>query len=363
MKGIIALFQLYSAVSYIVTEKDRHRINDYAAFQLTLIPYGLMSVVNILCGLVTPSYSAVYMVNSTVMEEARGRGWAFDGIVGELCEETQEVKGKGYVGFQAAFSEETGAGSSKGGETNASLEISNDEIREIKTNPSPQVGESEIHEAELGMGSEGKLKLDFKIVPSKKTKKLRIFFSGVSFLQEGQRILNEAARELFLIRCYFLKDEDPGKDYAKRLFASKEGTDRKSTRQNIVIPPIGNPTYRKGSWWRFYSMLFISDLLVLGSLAFPHVATWILTRYKAPTGGKLNGIVFQAWLVLGQLSPLPGRIIWGYIQSHHLESFKRNMWYALIVITGTLWSVPAIMGFILVGKEKYRHPDAKVSYG
>jgi hypothetical protein len=51
-----------------------------------MIPYGLMSLLNILCGILTPSYPAVYMVKSSVMEEAMRRGGVFDGIVGEIVE-------------------------------------------------------------------------------------------------------------------------------------------------------------------------------------------------------------------------------------------------------------------------------------
>jgi hypothetical protein len=57
--------------------------------------YGLMSLLNILCGIVTPSYTAVYMVENSVMREAIRRGGVFDGVVGELAEDlTPDEHGK-----------------------------------------------------------------------------------------------------------------------------------------------------------------------------------------------------------------------------------------------------------------------------
>ena len=351
MKGIIALFQLYSIVSYIIVEKyDKKRINDYAAFQLTLIPYGLMSVVNILCGLVTPTYSAVYMVNSTIMEEARARGWTFDGTVGELCENRERDSEDGNVGFLATF--EGGVESSKDGEKNASVEVNNDQIGEVETNQSPQVNKSETSEVESNTGSEGEITIDCKMVS---------LDSETSLFHDVWRILKEASRELLFIRLLLIKDQDPGKEYVKFLLESKEGTSMDRT-AHIVIPPIGHPTYRKGSWW-WFPMLVISDLIVLVSLALPHIITWKLTKFKAPSGGTLYGGVFMAWLVLGQLSPMPGRITWGFVQSLQLKSAHRNKWYASVVFCCIVWSVPALWGFILVGKEKYRHPDGNSPHG
>jgi hypothetical protein len=119
-KGIIALSQLYSVVNYI--RDERERIRDYAAYQLTVIPHGLRSVDNILCGLVTPTYSAVYMVDSATMEDARGRGWAFGGTIGELCYNENNsmplMEGSDIVGYLATFEEgwnETGMSYGVGG--------------------------------------------------------------------------------------------------------------------------------------------------------------------------------------------------------------------------------------------------------
>lgn len=54
----------------------------YAAFSLTVLPYAIMSFINLIGNLVTPNYSAIYMIRSEVMDEATARGGKFDGVIG-----------------------------------------------------------------------------------------------------------------------------------------------------------------------------------------------------------------------------------------------------------------------------------------
>jgi hypothetical protein len=72
-------------------------------------------------------YPAIYMVNSTIMEEARGRGWVFDGTVGELCD-SEEIsvllmEQDSPVGYLATFESDPVVGLSEGNETNTSIEV------------------------------------------------------------------------------------------------------------------------------------------------------------------------------------------------------------------------------------------------
>lgn len=65
----------------------------YAAFGLTLIPYAMMSLVNLISALTTPSYSTMFMVRNEVMDEAK-----FDGVVGRLCPEPRSRMDIAIVG-------------------------------------------------------------------------------------------------------------------------------------------------------------------------------------------------------------------------------------------------------------------------
>ena len=54
----------------------------YAAFGLTVAPYLLMSIVNLLGTMLTPDYPCLYLVSSEVMDEAaRREGARFEGMV------------------------------------------------------------------------------------------------------------------------------------------------------------------------------------------------------------------------------------------------------------------------------------------
>ena len=85
--GLIALAQaIYTSVTLYQTRGDQ--INQYgcAAFGLTVAPFVLMSIINLIGNICSPTYSAIYMIETSVMTEARRRGCRFDGVVGKLKE-------------------------------------------------------------------------------------------------------------------------------------------------------------------------------------------------------------------------------------------------------------------------------------
>jgi hypothetical protein len=91
-KGIIAIFQtVYASTTLYQTRGSQMSRYGYAAYGLTVVPYLLMSVVNLLGTLLTPDYPTMYLVRSEVMVEvARREGAKFEGVVGELIENDQE---------------------------------------------------------------------------------------------------------------------------------------------------------------------------------------------------------------------------------------------------------------------------------
>lgn len=86
-KAFIAIAQLVFA-SYTLYESSGSQIDKYgyAAFGLTVTPYALMSLLNLAGALVTPSFPSLFIVHSTMMDEAVSRGSRFDGVVGTLYE-------------------------------------------------------------------------------------------------------------------------------------------------------------------------------------------------------------------------------------------------------------------------------------
>ncbi|KAJ4298301.1 hypothetical protein N0V90_006201 [Kalmusia sp. IMI 367209] len=90
MRGLVALVQALLAIQTLYqTRGDQLARFGYAAFGLTVAPYAVMSLVNLLGSLSRPDYDAVYMVGSPIMvEERRRKGLAgyYDGVVGEVFE-------------------------------------------------------------------------------------------------------------------------------------------------------------------------------------------------------------------------------------------------------------------------------------
>ena len=87
LKASIAVLQLlYAAFTLGRSFNGQIMEYGYASFGLTVTPYALMSLINLIGGLVTPTYPALYLIHSSVMEEAKMRGSMFDGLVGILHE-------------------------------------------------------------------------------------------------------------------------------------------------------------------------------------------------------------------------------------------------------------------------------------
>ena len=85
-KGLIAIFQtLYASFTLYHARGDQIQHYGYAAFGLTVVPYIVMSIINLASTLLTPDYPVMYLVESEAMEEAKRREKAkFDGVVGRI---------------------------------------------------------------------------------------------------------------------------------------------------------------------------------------------------------------------------------------------------------------------------------------
>jgi hypothetical protein len=84
-KAIIAVIQLvFASLTIYQSQGDQIDHYGYAAFGLTVAPYLMMSLVNLIGAFLTPDYSHIYLVSSDIMEEAKSHGGYFDGVVGTL---------------------------------------------------------------------------------------------------------------------------------------------------------------------------------------------------------------------------------------------------------------------------------------
>ncbi len=83
----ISILQLMaSSTTLYETRGDQLSHYGYAAFDLTVLPYIIMSAVNLLGNLFCPNHETIYLVESPELQEAKARGGKFDGAIGKLVE-------------------------------------------------------------------------------------------------------------------------------------------------------------------------------------------------------------------------------------------------------------------------------------
>lgn len=104
--AVIAIIQIiYASVTLYHSRGDQVSRYGYSSFSFTVVPYLIMSFVNMLGNLVNPSYSSIYMVHSEMMDEAIGRGGQFEGMVGKL--ESSPIRSPEFAVFSGSFEEDS----------------------------------------------------------------------------------------------------------------------------------------------------------------------------------------------------------------------------------------------------------------
>ncbi|KAL8790687.1 MAG: hypothetical protein Q9213_000535 [Squamulea squamosa] len=78
IQTVIAGYSLYKARGRQIEQYG------YAAFGLTVLPYMMVSVINLIGSLLSSEYETVYLVHSAIMDEMKLRGGLCDGVVGTL---------------------------------------------------------------------------------------------------------------------------------------------------------------------------------------------------------------------------------------------------------------------------------------
>ncbi|KAI4160781.1 MAG: hypothetical protein LQ342_005494 [Letrouitia transgressa] len=86
-KAIIAIVQTVTASFALYRAKGNQiELYGYASFGLTLLPYILMSIMNLITAICVPDYPTVFIVSSRASEEAIAKGGSITGTVGRLYE-------------------------------------------------------------------------------------------------------------------------------------------------------------------------------------------------------------------------------------------------------------------------------------
>ncbi|ORY10866.1 hypothetical protein BCR34DRAFT_566129 [Clohesyomyces aquaticus] len=84
-KAAIAILQtLYASITLYRARGDQLKSYGYAAFGLTVVPYILMSILNLIAQISSPDYPTLYLIHTEIMDEAIRRGGHFEGVIGYL---------------------------------------------------------------------------------------------------------------------------------------------------------------------------------------------------------------------------------------------------------------------------------------
>lgn len=211
----------------------------FAAFGLTVLPYMMVSIVNLIGSLLTSEYEAIYMVHSPIMDEMLSRGGLCDGIVGTIERPSHQT----YVFIDGE--EETVPCGSKIRFSCQGAEMQCKELTEKGI-------QSTIH------------------------------------VSAGNHI--EPPKEVWLYESWFRKRREA------KVKAPKEPT----TNYHLCIPSQTSFT-RLSRRWSQSCLNILSIVLLVLALGTPYLIVGLLSKYKVGSHSSQNQRTFTVnWLVCGQ---------------------------------------------------------------
>jgi hypothetical protein len=89
------LYLLSSVFTLYQTRRLQLEQYGYVAYGFTVVPYAVMTLVNLLANLVTPDYPTLYMIRTAAMDEAERLGGKFIGVVASVYEPALAVDDAG----------------------------------------------------------------------------------------------------------------------------------------------------------------------------------------------------------------------------------------------------------------------------
>ena len=276
----------------------------YAAYQFTLIPYALMSFMNIVSSFLTPTYPAVYMVKSKIMEEAISRGGRFDGTVGELCEEEVDDRE----------------------EQRTNLDYDKDRICFTYAD------------------------CDELNLPKRKVLSIFDMITDAFRYIVNHLIHEHLRREIYIGRYYWRVPGRMTSSNVRRIFrtASQAGNNL------IMVSPFGHPKFRL---WRIWDtrMTIVADLSLTVSLVVPYIVMGFVSKFENGDSKWYQRALLMTWLVFGQVSHFFQRMFWGYLQARvaPLGTKYLNGILLLAMIISASYALAAAGGFGVVGAMKW----------
>ncbi|TGO34974.1 hypothetical protein BHYA_0175g00270 [Botrytis hyacinthi] len=270
-------------------------IYGYAAFGLTVIPYVIASIINLLASLVSRQYDNVFLVHSSIMDEAINRGAVVDGVVGSI----DRVEGEGE---NITSDDELGKLGNSAvvfrGNINVEGRFS------CKVDMTEDLTEYMLMPPEIP-----------PCTPPAKIKKLKKYLLDIF--------------------------EDPAK-IDKRLASSIQA--QKEEKCILSIPSHGSftrlpPTHLEPIF------LFLASLILIIAVAAPYIIIYILTGWqkRQVTSTQINFTIH--WLCLGQSS--------GLFVAEFERHTRRSYWGWILLFVVVCYSWAPIGGLVVVAQEMY----------
>lgn len=337
LASLAGIGQLYFAVASIY-KASINQIDTfgYAAYSLTVIPYALMTAVNLIALVITPDYPAVYMVESSIMVEARSRGGLFTGTVGVL----DEVEG-----------DTPGIPSDKQEPCPWEVKLNGKQkyrMHEIKAPAPDQPVKSEttaVGTIILGNGLPTVWDPAKKVISYPKFIEWLIIFYVV--VMEDQMDEFPGLRLYYRFRNRDLRDIKPS-PYRVLYRLSNKGNP--SPKPQVILPRIGRFKYNPlTSFDR--SLCVASDLLLIGVIISPYIIIYALTGYNPQKSTFSERFWVTLWMVFGQLAILVS-IMWTFVDRFMSEGLMIELRWGLFIslFCGAVWMVPAFGGFVVVAR-------------
>lgn len=329
LNTLIALIQLGSAIPTILSV-SRHKKTElgYAAYQLTVIPYALMSVLNTFASFTAPSYPASYLVRSEIMDEAARRGGVFEGVVGELCESNTpftlnapETEHKKLLGAVGTF---------VNGENNLAIEFEAGDSKErIQW---PLITQAKVPKDIIGGFFHAIRKAVIYVctqqiwetlrgdspvvrwVPRWHEYNLKLRYQAAEPLEDEPSDTKEATAQ-----TSGTPDLEPGPTFshphrAETVLVFKNVENKASDDEpTILVPSIGNPVLRKKER-RENILFYVADIIFVLSLAAPYLINFWRTGYKSGKSTIPQRVFTILWLVMMQLAWFPQRMALEFLQ-------------------------------------------------
>ncbi|OSX59480.1 hypothetical protein POSPLADRAFT_1048794 [Postia placenta MAD-698-R-SB12] len=247
MKALLSVVQLVSAsITLYNTRGDQLSRFGYAAYGLSVIPYALMSFINLLCNISMGEWPCRYVLRTAILEEAMRRtGSRVDGAVGTVREVAPESTGADMSAPERPHL--------KDGYTLASLSVELPETEKPSVDDRPKL-----------VVSVGDFRRKFRFDPDA---------AG-----------GDAGIRLFNFKIADLND---------RIFPSALSPE-KGRGWGI----IGNiPSERTWIWWGYVFADVLCILLPTAAIFLPYVIINFLTGYKAQSSTVAERAWMTSWLV------------------------------------------------------------------